>query len=487
LFAATGPDGSTDTVIRYNEVQVLDTCGNIQGDLYIDNNSNCVFDAGDSALAWVGLFVSDLSSGWYTYGYADANGHYSFSVASGNYSIDLDNYMINLGLLVPTCPSAGSATVTVTSNNTVTADFAMTCPVSHDLSGHFSFWPGFWPSYTTNIYLGVTNMSCSSVPGSVTFILDPLLHYVGVCDTIINPTVNGDTLTWTFNSQSSYYYWYYWYQNSGCIEVQGDPSLQLGDTVCLTMIVDPIAGDINPINNTIQRCVPALVALDPNIKEVSPSGAGPLGYIPQLTPLNYTINFQNTGTAPARDIFVLDSLDSDLDLSTLSVTGSSHPMSIAILPGNVLRFYFDEINLPDSTSDEAHSHGWVTYRIVPKNNLANGTPIQNKAGIYFDFNPPVITNSTLNTIYDPASVQEITNTNEFTVHPIPADQVLNLELSNVINGTVVLADISGRILRSENISSSAITITTSDLADGVYLISIHDGTSVLTKKIVVQH
>lgn len=44
------------------------------------------------------------------------------------------------------------------------------------------------------------------------------------------------------------------------------------------------------------------------------------------------------------------------------------------------------------------SNGFVAYTIQLKSNLPAGTQITNNADIYFDFNAPIETNTTLNTI-----------------------------------------------------------------------------------------
>ena len=46
------------------------------------------------------------------------------------------------------------------------------------------------------------------------------------------------------------------------------------------------------------------------------------------------------------------------------------------------------------------SHGFITYRIQPKTGLADSTELKNTAFIYFDFNPAIQTNYTLNTFVD---------------------------------------------------------------------------------------
>ena len=64
----------------------------------------------------------------------------------------------------------------------------------------------------------------------------------------------------------------------------------------------------------------------------------------------------------------------------------------------LVKFNFPHINLPDSNSNEAASHGYVQYKIRAKDSLAIGSTIENTANIFFDFNPPIITNTTNNTV-----------------------------------------------------------------------------------------
>ncbi len=355
------------------------------------------------------------------------------------------------------------------------------------MSGYIGVAGGIFPTIPGSIRPYLRNHSCTLTSnGTVTFILDPLVNYVGVCDTAFNPTVNGDTLTWTFTYANTYAAWYYWFNYQGCIEVIGDPSLLPGDSVCFTMIIDPIVGDMNPANNTVVRCVPALVAFDPNIKHVLPEGSGPQGYIPQNTTLDYSIEFQNTGTAAAKDIFILDTLDTDLDLATLVVTGASHKMQPQILTGNILKFNFPDIWLPDSLSNEPQSHGWVTYSITAKPNLAPLTQIQNTAGIYFDFNAPVITNSTLNTVTDPSSIDEI-NSIDAAVFPNPASSTVQIVLSKESTAIYTLTDLAGKVILSGNFQGTSASVNVSALPQGVYLLNVATAEGNSVHKVLVQH
>jgi hypothetical protein len=64
----------------------------------------------------------------------------------------------------------------------------------------------------------------------------------------------------------------------------------------------------------------------------------------------------------------------------------------------VLTWTFDNINLPDSTRDQAGSNGFVKFTVLPVKDLPAGTRIENFADIYFDYNPPVRTNTVFNTL-----------------------------------------------------------------------------------------
>ena len=66
-----------------------------------------------------------------------------------------------------------------------------------------------------------------------------------------------------------------------------------------------------------------------------------------LDELTYTIRFQNTGTAPAQDIYVLDTLDANLDWSTLKIKNMSHYMQLIDLNNCMYGFEFLQYILVD--------------------------------------------------------------------------------------------------------------------------------------------
>jgi hypothetical protein len=150
------------------------------------------------------------------------------------------------------------------------------------------------------------------------------------------------------------------------------------------------------------ECLPIVDSFDPNDKAVSPQGVGSEQYTPTNASLDYVIRFQNTGTDVAYKVVVVDTLSDQLDMRTLQVGAVSHAykMNVTGKGRPVLTFTFPNINLPDSTADQAGSNGFIQFSIKPKANLAPKTRIENAADIYFDYNEPVRTNTTRNTLYD---------------------------------------------------------------------------------------
>ncbi|MFM1930723.1 MAG: hypothetical protein RL226_26 [Bacteroidota bacterium] len=144
-----------------------------------------------------------------------------------------------------------------------------------------------------------------------------------------------------------------------------------------------------------------MCAYDPNDKQVFPNGYGEEHLVLQETELEYLVRFQNTGNAPATNIVIRDTIDVNLDLTTLQMVANSHSVMITIdSDKRTIEFIFENIMLPDSVSNEPDSHGLISYRIKPLPNLSVGTVIENAAYIYFDNNEAVVTNTTWTTIHE---------------------------------------------------------------------------------------
>ncbi len=149
---------------------------------------------------------------------------------------------------------------------------------------------------------------------------------------------------------------------------------------------------------TARDCQELVGSWDPNDKSAAPRGVGDAHYIRPGTPLTYHIRFQNTGTDTAFTIVVRDTLATWLDPATLRPGASSHPYSFALSGNGTASFVFNNIALPDSNVSEINSHGFVEFSIDQKADIPLGTVLENRAGIYFDFNPVVLTNTVWHTV-----------------------------------------------------------------------------------------
>lgn len=148
------------------------------------------------------------------------------------------------------------------------------------------------------------------------------------------------------------------------------------------------------------QCRPIFNAFDPNDKKATPVGFGPDSVIHPGTTISYRIRFQNTGNDTAFNILLVDTLDAALDIASLRILSASHSFipSITGKAKKILKFKFSDILLPDSTTNEPGSHGYIEFEMDHIAGIPLGTEIQNFADIYFDFNPPIRTNTTHQTV-----------------------------------------------------------------------------------------
>jgi uncharacterized repeat protein (TIGR01451 family) len=295
-----------------------------------------------------------------------------------------------------------------------------------------------------------------------------------------------------------------------------DSTAMIGDLVCFTTEVTPIIGDRVPSNNTFSQCFDVRAAYDPNYKEVSPSGS----VTSSQDWMYYTIHFQNLGNSYAENIYVWDTIDTNLNLNTIQVVGSSHSQFMQVHHNNrSVLFNFQSIFLEDSTTNEPESKGWVQYRIKPKAGLAEGIQIHNTASILFDLNAPIVTNTVTNRIcntpsnisqsYTIAQGQSIrvgthtyTTSGRYTdvlsningcdsivtttlqvisgiafenplrilMYPNPANHQVLIQIEGVPTESVSIVDMYGRkVFESETISSKYL-INTESWSNGTYII-----------------
>ena len=429
----------------------------VSGTVYVDANANGSFDTGETPISGALLEINPgsffLSS--------DANGNWGLNLPLGAYTIDLQpiqyhNY-IN--------PATGGISFTSTGTGAVSLgnDFGVQ-PQSNIQDLRVTLYaappvPGFARQY--NLYY--SNIGTNIMSGTIELELDP----VWTINSSLGGTISGNTVTWNFTGLQP--------ANGGYLNAVATlpPGTPLGGTLHAIARINPIPTDVAPLDNVDSLSQVIVGSYDPNDKQVSPAGEGAAGNVPLTTnEFTYNVRFQNTGTFYATDVVIRDTLDADLDRMTVEVLGSSHPMSW-YLNQNELVFEFRNIMLPDSNTDEPGSHGWLRYSIDPKAGLPLGSEFTNSAAIYFDFNAPIITNTTLNTFANLVGMAPALNMlNPVSIAPHPVGSMATVRFSNPSAEvhTFSLMDLNGKVVRHiQGIAGSEFVLNRADLPAGLYV------------------
>ncbi|MEL7534302.1 MAG: PKD domain-containing protein, partial [Bacteroidota bacterium] len=359
----------------------------VSGTLFSDLNGNCIKDPGEPGIA---NQLIDLTPGPAIL--TDLNGNYSLQVYPGQLHIQaiLGAYMS------PSCPGSDSVTINPTTFGSVITgvDFAVAMQSAQDLVLTLTSGPAV-PGMNHVIYANVNNVGSVTVNAADLEVqYDPQETYV-----LTNPAANNVNL---LNSSVD---WQFGPVPPGAqyvfqLVTLVDTAQSTDSTFTISGVVNPVMGDTTPGNNVDTLSAQYVGSYDPNDKQVSPAGMGPLGLIlPTQNKMKYTVRFQNTGTYQATYVVIRDTLDQDLDALGFQTIASSHPYSLIVEEDSILVFTFANINLPDSASDPIGSQGFVSYLMPHRGTLDIGTEITNQAAIYFDFNPPIFTNTVRNTIF----------------------------------------------------------------------------------------
>ncbi len=233
-------------------------------------------------------------------------------------------------------------------------------------------------------------------------------------------------------------------------------------------------------------CTQNIGSYDPNDKQGFPLGYGAARYIKPGTDLEYQIRFQNTGTDTAFTVVVRDTLSAWLDAATVRPGASSHPYTFEFYGDRNIKFTFDNILLPDSSTNLDASIGFVSFRIAQKSDVPLETDILNAAAIFFDFNEPVITNTTIHRVGEDfillSAWQPFRAGLELRMLPNPVAQSAMLELRGLEGNQewqMELRDATGRKVRNVSASGDQWRFERGDLPAGLYLLEVRSSGQLL--------
>lgn len=482
----------------------LEPNSNIIGRAFHDLNENSIWEDGEPGIPNLPIVADE---GQATITYTQEDGTYRFSIFdSTTYQI---RYLDQNHCWVPTTSPAYY-------------EIQLGDSVYQDLNFGFRSLQGAETAYldvqsgptrcgfTVPFWVNLHNTGCLPIEGEVHIQLDEMLTLVSYDEDEL--TVNGQQLIWSFDSITASINQQLHFE----LEMPGTEAL--GDTIFLEATAyithqDSLIDVGTYLYESVITC-----AYDPNDKLVRPSRPeeSNSNYTQIDETLFYTIRFQNTGNDTAFTIRILDQLAPELDWETFQPLSASHDYKATLFPDGEVEFLFEDILLPDSIVNEPGSHGYVAFSIALKGGLEDFTEVENTARIYFDYNEPIITNTTTNTIVeyldldedgfyfwedcddenpeinplaeeipgndidedcngeiDPLSVDDIT-TDKIQLFPNPATNTLQL-VSPAALSRIELLDAFGRTILTEQASlAKSYEIDITFLSQGVYFIRAYD-------------
>ena len=333
------------------------------------------------------------------------------------------------------------------------------------------------PGFTYNNTVVYKNKGVIPTSGTLTFNHSPNVTLLTNSATSSVSTTNGFTLDYTnllpFETRTI----------DLSFSVPTIPTVSLGDNVQTTSSITSTVIDVIASNNTYELNNVIEGSYDPNDineahgNEILFTDFGSDDY------LYYTIRFQNTGTANANFISIIDNLPTELDGNSLVMLHASHNYNLT-RKGSELKWFFENINLVPSSVNNANSQGYVTFKIKPTAGYTVGTIIENSAEIYFDYNPAIYTNI-FETEFVNALSSESYNILDFAVYPNPANNMVIIQnKNNAVISKVTLVDILGKNIQTSTFNSSEVSMDISNLNAGIYFIEIYSYEVKTIKKII---
>lgn len=255
--------------------------------------------------------------------------------------------------------------------------------------------------FTVPYWLSLKNTGCTDLGGKMGLVVSDLVEIIEM--DIMPTSQSGDTL---------------WWENINLLQnATYQVKLQLkmpnedfdGEIISMEVLSFYQNDNSGLTAGTTYKYDAAITcAIDPNDKLVNPSRAAfaERNYTAFAETLDYTIRFQNTGSDTAINIRIEDHLSPLLDWATFQPGVSSHKYQADLDKEGLVSFYFPDIYLPDSTTNEIASQGFVSFTIKAKQDLKEFDEIKNEAAIFFDFNRPIITNTIENVMLNSLDADE---------------------------------------------------------------------------------
>ncbi len=352
----------------------------LYGITFNDNNQNNQKDENEDLIGGIKMQISPSNQNICS----SSTGNFQYRLADGNHTVEAVDLLhwSSIGVIHFTIsPSADSVYVEVP---------LLAIQSGHDLKIDFAT-TAWRRGFSNNTVLQATNIGTTAAENATITMTYPAEVSVVSSDISYNE-ISAHVYEWSIDAI-----------NPGevfSINIIDSVSLgaSTGQYLMLTGDIEATGSELDQSNNSASELLEIVGAIDPNDILVFPKGERDDGYIPKQQWLTYTIRFQNVGNYYATRVTIENQLPEELDYNSLELISSSHIYNYQLGEDGRFAVAYNNINLIDSTTNEAESHGFFKYRIKPRNNLMGGEKIFNQASIVFDYEDALETNTVHNTV-----------------------------------------------------------------------------------------
>jgi uncharacterized repeat protein (TIGR01451 family) len=261
----------------------------------------------------------------------------------------------------------------------------------------------------------------------------------------------------------------------------------LGQEHCIIIDSESRSQSCNSIETRTEytECQDNIGSFDPNDKAIFVNGVRNQTYLEPGDKLEYMIRFQNTGTDTAFTVKIQDPISTKFDVASMRPVAASHDYIWSVDNGT-LNVVFNQIMLVDSFKNEPASHGFIKFEITLDEKTMLNEEVSNVAGIYFDFNEPIITNE----VFTPVGKPVFTNdwsVSPFFIYPNPTTDFLSLGINDAkfnIGKVNIFDQKGGKLLTTDFNIGLSNRINVSQLPSGFYIIQVVNNKSEFKTKFV---
>ena len=445
-------------------VKIAGNSNAISGKVFQDVNNNALMDVAEVGLPNVLL---QLTNGSFQSLSAN-NGHYEVYANSGTYAVNIPNIPLYHSL---STPSTQNATFVGLGNVDSLNHFGL-IPIPNMPDLRVTLTPITAPKagYVLAYMLSYKNVGTVAQNATVLFTPPAGINFLSASP---SPTLQiANNVEWQLGILQP--------GQQGDVYVQFNIPVgtSIGFPLASQVQITPILGDLTANDNVSVNQIQVVGPYDPNIKLVDKDT---LYNVSTADWLEYTVHFQNIGNDTAYNVVLIDTLSSFLDLGSFEVIAMSHQPLEVNFDGQIMTLRFNQIMLPDSSTNQVGSNGFVKFRLRHPASLPFLTEINNFVDIYFDFNDPIRTN-TATTIHLDSSLSQIVvveQKDDLVIFPNPTSADLTIKLAKSMNETkqVILTDLSGRVHLEEIMIEQETTINTTSLKPGFYIVQVRNGST----------